>query len=310
MKKVYEKFDALYMDPLTDFGFHKIFGPEAKELLIDFLNQIIREEGVIKDIEYLIPEQLGDLETERKAIFDIFCTTENGDYFIVEMQKAKQAFFRDRSIYYASLPIKKQALQGTWDFCLKPVYFVAVLDFVLFNECEEDKEYVVEYVYLTRERTKAPYLNKLKFAFVELPKFRKTEEELKTHFEEWLYILKNLPKFKNRPALVQGEIFEKLFEIAEIKRLTEKEMETYNKSITEYHDVRLCMDCARDEGREEGIGIGIEKGIEKGIKKGIKEGREFVIQKCLQKNMSIDDIIFITGFSKEQINRYMKNGAQ
>ena len=71
-------------------------------------------------------------------------------------------------------------------------------------------------------------------------------------------------------------------------------METYNKSITEYHDVRLCMDCARDEGREEGI----------------KEGREFVIQKCLQKNMSIDDIIFITGFSKEQINRYMKNGAQ
>ena len=119
-------------------------------------------------------------------------------------------------------------------------------------------------------------------------------------------ILKNLPKFKNRPALVQGKIFEKLFEITEIKRLTEKEMETYNKSITEYHDVRLCMDCARDEGREEGIEIGIEKGI----KKGIKEGRELVIQKCLQKNMSIDDIIFITGFSKEQINRYMENGAQ
>ena len=181
MKKVHEEFDARYMDPLTDFGFHKIFGSEAKELLIDFLNQIIRDEGVIKDIEYLIPEQLGDLET---------------------------------------------------------------------------------------------------------------------HFEEWLYILKNLPKFKNRPALVQGKIFEKLFEIAEIKRLTEKEMETYNKSITEYHDVRLCMDCARDEGREEGR------------EEGIKKGRELVIQKCLQKNMPIEDIIFITGFSKEQIKRYMKNGAQ
>ena len=131
MEKVYYEFNARYLNPLTDFGFHKIFGPEAKDLLIDFLNQIIREEGIITDIEYLIPEQFGNFETDRKAIFDIFCTTEKGDYFIVEMQKAKQAFFRDRSVYYASLPIQKQALQGDWYFSLKAVYFVAVLDFIL-----------------------------------------------------------------------------------------------------------------------------------------------------------------------------------
>jgi len=78
-------------------------------------------------------------------------------------------------------------------------------------------------------------------------------------------------------------------------------METYNKSILQYHDVRLAMDCARDEGREEGreegIGIGIEKGTEK------------IIQKCLQKNIAIEDIVFITGYSKEQIMHYTVYGT-
>ena len=95
MKKRFEEFEARYLNLLTDFGFHKIFGTESnKDLLIDFLNLIIREEGLITDIHYLQPEQLGKSETDRKAIFDIFCVTENGEYFIVEMQKAKRFFQR------------------------------------------------------------------------------------------------------------------------------------------------------------------------------------------------------------------------
>ena len=299
MEKAYYDFNARYLNPLTDFGFHKIFGPEAKDLLIDFLNQIIREEGIITDIEYLIPEQFGNFEVDRKAIFDIFCKTESGEYFVVEMQKASQSYFRDRSVFYASLPIQRQAPKGDWNFRLSKVYFVAILDFVLFDEFEEDKERVIERVQLMRESTKTVYSDKLKFAFVELPKFKKTEEELETHFEKWIYLLRNLPKLKNRPVLVQGENFEKLFEITEIKRLTEKDMETYNKSITEYLGVRLAMDCARDEAREEGIKEGIEKGREEGREEGIID----IMQKCLQKNMAMEDIIFFTGFSKEQINR-------
>ena len=285
----FKEMEARYLNPLTDFGFHKIFGTESnKNLLIDFLNQIIKEEGLITDIQYLTSEQWGSFETDRKAVFDIFCTTEKGAYFIVEMQKAKQAFFRDRSIYYASLPIQKQAPKGIWNFRLSAVYMVAILDFVLFDEFEDDKEQVIEHVRLMREKTKTSYSDKLKFAFVELPKFRKTEEELETHFDKWLYLLKNLPELKARPVSVQDKVFEELFELAEIKRLTESDMETYRKSVLEYHDVISAMGCARDEGREEGIGIGIEK----------------VIQKCLQKNMAIEDIVFLTGYSKEQIIRH------
>jgi len=292
-----EELEARYLNPLTDFGFHRIFGPESNKMfLIDFLNQIIKEEGLITDIKYLPSEQWGIYEKERKAVFDIFCETEKGEYFIVEMQNAKQAYFRDRSLFYASLPIQKQAPKGIWNFSLKPVYLVAIMDFILFDEFEEDKEHVVERVQLVRERTKTNYSSKLKFAFVELPKFKKTDEEMETNFDKWLYVLKNLPKLQDRPASVQGKIFEELFEIAEIKRLTGEDMETYRKSILKYHDVRSAVDCAREEGvekgREEGIGIGIEK------------EKKVIIQKCLQMNIPIETIIGITGYSKEQIISY------
>jgi len=322
MKVKFDEFEARYLNPLTDFGFHKLFGTEScKELLIDFLNEIIPEEGLITDIQYLPPEQLGNFETDRKAIFDIFCTTENSEYFIVEMQKAKQAFFRDRSIYYASLPVQNQAPKGNWDFRLKTVYFVAILDFVLFDEFEEDRNQVVEHVCLMRESTKTIYSNKLKFAFVELPKFNKREEELETHFDIWLYLLKHLPELKDRPASAQGEIFEELFQLTEIKRLTEKDMETYRKSVTDYYDVQLAMDYARTEayerGRKEAMEAyknsvtdycGMDYAREEAREEGIEKGKISVIQKCLQKNMAIEDIVFLTGYSKEQINSFKVSG--
>jgi len=131
MKK-FEELETRYLNPLTDFGFHRIFGEESnKDLLMDFLNEIIKEEGRITDIQYLVSEQWGNFETDRKAVFDIFCKTEKGEYFIVEMQNAKQPFFRDRSIFYTSIPIQKQAPKGVWNFQLKAVYLVAILDFVL-----------------------------------------------------------------------------------------------------------------------------------------------------------------------------------
>jgi len=149
-------------------------------------------------------------------------------------------------------------------------------------------------------RTKTPYSNKLIFAFVELPKFRKTEEELITNFDKWLYSIKNLSKLRDRPASVQGKIFEKLFELAEIKQLTEAEMETYRRSILESNDVRNMVSYAR----EEGIQRGIKKGMEKGVKKGVQKEKISTIQKCLQKNIAIEDIVFLTGYSKEQVIHY------
>jgi len=291
MRKHYDEFDARYLNLLTDFGFHKIFGTESnKDLLRDFLNQIIKEEGPITDIKILPPEQWGNLENERKAVFDIFCKTDGGEYFIVEMQKAQQPFFFDRSIFYASMAIQKQVPKGLWNYRLHKVYLVAILDFVLFDKLEKGKDFVVERIQLVRENTNTAYSGILKFAFVELPKFRKREEELRTNFDKWVYILKNLPNLKDRPDSIRGEIFDKLFELSEVKQLTKKDMGKYKKSISEYYDVRLCMDFAAEEAREETR----------------EEERNAIIKKFFQKNVAIEDIIFFTGYTEDQILR-LKN---
>jgi len=291
MKK--NRIETRFLNVLTDFGFHRIFGTESsKSILINFLNEIIKEEGLITEIEYLPTRQQGFSERERKAVFDIFCTNEKGEYFIVEMQKAKQKHFRDRSLFYTSLPIRKQSPRGKWDFNLKAVYLVAILDFVLFNEFKEDRNYVIEHVSLMRERTKTIFSKKLKFVFVELPKFTKTENELKTNFDKWLFSLKNMHLLEKRPQIVQGEIFEELFQIAETDNLTDEEMRTYKKSVLEYRDVQDSILLSREEALEEGR------------KTGLQEANITFIRKCFQKNIPIEDIVFLTGFSKDNILQY------
>lgn len=91
---------AKYLNPFTDFGFKKIFGEEAsKPLLLDFLNALLPERNQIVDLSFKNTEQLSQTEADRKAIYDIYCENESGEKFIVELQKAKQNYFKERTIY-------------------------------------------------------------------------------------------------------------------------------------------------------------------------------------------------------------------
>ncbi len=101
--------------------------------------------------------------------------------------------------------------------CCKKLFF-------LFDETEDDSAHYIDYVQLIRQRTGTLYSKKLNFALVELPKFRKTEAELETNTDRWLFCLRNLSRQTSRPDAVQGRIFEKLFKAAEIEQLTTKEM--------------------------------------------------------------------------------------
>lgn len=117
-----------YISLLTDFGFKRIFGTDPnKDLLINFLNSLFNGEEVIKDVRYLNSENVGDVYTERKAIFDVYCENERGEKFIVEMQNAYQTFFKDRSLFYSTFPIREQAPKSSdWNFCLWKVHIKSV----------------------------------------------------------------------------------------------------------------------------------------------------------------------------------------
>ena len=285
---------AKYINPLTDYGFKRIFGNESyKDLLIDFLNELIREQGQIIDLSYLNPEQLRNEENERKVIFDIYCKTDCGKHFIVEMQKVRQAYFKDRSIYYSTFPIQAQALKGIWNFKLNAVFTVSIVDFILF----EDEEHYYHDVKLIEEKTGKVFYDKLVYKYLELPKFTKSLEELETNFERWVYLLKALPKFEDRPPELKGKIFDKLFQVAEVSRLTPTEMKEYNKSIEEDAFVRIVM----EQHREEGIKEGIEEGIERGIEKGIEIRNRQMILNCQHFGLSIEETSKLTGLSFEEI---------
>ncbi|MCF2635822.1 Rpn family recombination-promoting nuclease/putative transposase, partial [Prevotellamassilia timonensis] len=112
-----------------------------------------------------------------KAVFDVFCENEKGEKFLIEMQKADQEYFKDRSIFYSTYPIQEQAPQGRWNFMLKKVYTIGILNF-----CMDDSEtdYIKREVKLMDTRSKEVFYDKLTYIYLEMPKFRKSEEELET----------------------------------------------------------------------------------------------------------------------------------
>jgi predicted transposase/invertase (TIGR01784 family) len=242
-----------YIDPFTDFGFKKLFGEECnKELLLDFLNELLyQKEGKISSLTYLKSEQLGRSEEDRKAIFDLYCENERGEKFIVEMQKTRQNHFKDRALYYSTFPIANQAVSGNWNYELKAVYTVAILDFV-FDEDKHNKEKYRYDVKLTDIETHKIFYDKLTFTYLEMPKFNKKVEELETRFEKWMYVLKNLTRLDNLPDKLREKIFEKMFAAAEIAKLTQEEYQQYLDSLKAYRDWKNSLETAKDKKKIEG----------------------------------------------------------
>lgn len=278
------EFREKYINPFTDYGFKRLFGEEPnKDLLLDFLNELLKhEQGVITELTYLKNENLSTTELNRKAIFDLYCTNEHGEKFIVELQKTKQKFFKDRTVYYSTFPIREQALTGSeWDFELKKVYTIAILDFV-FDEDKNQPDKLRYDVKLTDIQTKEVFYDKLTFIYLEMPKFNKTLEELDTKFDKWLFVLKNLHKLDRIPEKLKESIFLKLFETAEIAKFTQSEYREYEDSLKYYRDIKNSLDTAREEVRIETA------------KKGLKEG------------LSVELLMKLTGLTKEEIENLKK----
>jgi len=281
-------FKEKYINPFTDYGFKRLFGEEPnKGLLLDFLNELLKEEqGKITELTYLKSENLGATELHRKAIFDLYCTNERGEKFIVELQKTKQKFFKDRTVYYSTFPLRDQAIIGSeWDFELKKVYTIAILDFVFDADKNEPNKFRYD-VKLTDIETNKIFYDKLMFVYLEMPKFNKTVEELETRFDKWLFVIKNLHKLDRVPEKLRENIFLQLFETAEISRFSQEEYQSYEDSLKYYRDMKNSLDTAKEEGKIEGK---IEDAI-----------------KMLEKGLEISLISEITGLIEVDINE-LKN---
>jgi predicted transposase/invertase (TIGR01784 family) len=240
-----------YINPYTDFGFKKLFGTEAnKDFLQHFLQSLLHVDGEITQLKFLNSARLGRLKHERGAVFDIYCETDKGVKFIVEMQKSEQKFFKDRSVFYSTFPIQEQAKRGTtWNFELHAIYLVAILDFEFDDDTDEPDKYYY-HVQLSDTETNKVFFNKLTFVYLEMPKFVKTEDDLETDFDKWLFVLKNLPKLQSRPRALQERVFQRLFQIAAIEQLSPKERRRYDESLKNYWDMQNVIDTAVEKAVE------------------------------------------------------------
>jgi predicted transposase/invertase (TIGR01784 family) len=242
---------AKYVNPFTDFGFKKIFGEEAsKPLLIDFLGCLLPEANIV-DLSFKDKEKQGRTSDDRKAVYDIYCEDGNGAKIIVELQKAKQNYFKDRTIFYATFPIQEQADRGDWDFNLKQVYCIGVLDFMFEEKGKPGQGDVVHTVQLKDHKNKLFY-EKLKFVYLEMPHFVKEEHELETRLDKWLYFIKHLEDFESIPEIFKDAVFTLAFEKAEIAKYSAEELEGYQESLKIYRDLKNVIDTAFNEGEAAG----------------------------------------------------------
>ena len=274
---------ARFINPFTDVGFKRIFGQEInKDLLIDFLNALLEGEKRVKDIRFLDKELLPEYENDRSLIYDIYCTDENGEQFIVEMQNREHVNFRERTLYYLSQAIARQGEKGTgWQFDLKAVYGVFFLNFRLSDLPQKLRTDIV----LCDRDTHELFTDKMRYIFLELPLFDKEESECETDFERWIYVLKNMETLQRLPFKARNAVFQKLEQIVDIAALSKEDRMKYDESIKVYRDKLAIMAFERQKGQAEGRA----------------EGKLEVARNLKQMGLATEAIAQATGLTAETI---------
>ena len=242
-----------FINPFTDFGFKHIFGREMdKDILIEFLNDLLEGEHTITELRIMNNERLPETEQGRKVIFDIHCETDKGERIIIEMQNREQPHLKDRALYYLSHSVVEQGIKGTWDYELAAVYGVFFLNFTLDEENGSDKngkegKFRRDIILADRE-TGQVFNPKFRQIYIELPRFNKEEEECETDFERWIYLLKHMDTLERMPFKAKKAVFDKLLEVADVANLSKEERIQYDEALKRYRDYMNTIDYVEEKG--------------------------------------------------------------
>ena len=288
--------DREFINPFTDFGFKRIFGQEiSKEILIDFLNLLLNGEQRIVSLSFKNPELQPDIKDKRRVVFDLYCESDNGTEFIVEMQAARQEFFYDRGLYYQSRALAEQGNRGKdWQYDLKPVYGIFFMDFIM----HENSKFRTDVALMDMETGKV-FNNRLRQIFLEMPRFTKEANECENDYERWLYLIKNMHMLKRMPFNAQRAVWDKLLDIADVAALNETEYREYQEALKNYRDYHAGINFAKKEGMLEGE----QRGLIKGEKRGAQKKQLEIARNLKALGISTQVIQKSTGLSAEEIQQ-------
>ena len=272
-----------FLDPTNDLAFKKIFGNEKKKhILISFLNSILRlpAQEHITEVTLLNPNQAPHLPGAKETILDVRCHDQTGAEYIVEMQVLPQEFFDKRVMYYAAKTYSQQLNSGEKYHLLKPVIFLGILNF----EFTADPHYLSTHCIHNLE-TKEHILRDFRFTFAELPKFNKTESELQTVEDKWLFFLKYAKQLTAIPAVIREEAIREAFEIVNALHWDKETLHLYSMSNI----------YVQDEINR--VGFGYKKGLAEGEIK----NQHATARKMLADGMPLDIVAQYTGLSLKEI---------
>lgn len=313
------KANNVFINPLTDFGFKKVFCTTERgsrrltSFLRAFLPDIMRD---VVSITFRPTEILGEREAEKKVVFDIYCVTDTGRHFIIEMQRAEQSFFSNRILTYSSRVVSGEVMRGDMEYNIPTVISFNIMDYDS-NEFShyEDAFHIVK----LKDEKNAVYSEKTVFCFLELTKFaaqnigQMKDVVFKDEGMKWAFILENMHKMGEQDLSGEDEMFQQMFEDCRISKLTTMEKKAYKKSILDYADVRDAVKVAQKRGEERGYEQGVQQGVQQGIQQGKEEGKEEALiqtaQNLLELGLPLADVAKATGLSEEKILANMGNAV-
>lgn len=277
-----------FLNPKTDFAFKKIFGSrQSKDVLISFLNALLYEgQPTIEDLEIIDPYQAPQLKGMKDTFLDVKATvkdgkTKGGKTVIIEMQVLNVIGFEKRVLYNASKAFSIQLDSGEDYNKLHPVIALTITDFEMFPESSQ----VISRYVMKEVNDLTTYSNDIELAFVELPKFTKSLDELTSVTDRWIYFLRQADSLEMIPESWQGTpALEKAFQIAELSNLSREELDIFERKQRFLQDNRNS----------------VLKGIEQGIKQGEQQKAE-AIALALLDVLDVETISQKTGLSVDEI---------
>ncbi len=280
-----------FLDVKTDFAFKKVFGSiENKSLLIQFLNSIIefKNNQKISDLTIEDPYNIPMLKGMKDSFVDVKAVLENGEKVIIEMQVLNHKGFEKRVLYNAAKNYSVQLSSSENYELLNPVIALSILDFEMFPESDT---YINSFKLLEKEKF-ISYSDDIELIFVELPKFTKNLEQVKSIQDKWIYFIKNAGSLELQPKNWNPE-FDTAFTTINEANLSLKELEIQHKRKEFIYIRKSSIELATESG--------IEKGEKMGIEKGEKNKALEIAKNLIAQNIDTSIIIISTGLTEKEI---------
>ncbi len=278
-----------FLDVKTDFAFKKVFGSEqSKDILIDLLNAILDFESTkVTDLTIVDPYQIPLLKGMKDSYVDVKAILSDQTKVIIEMQVLNVEGFEKRVLYNAAKLYSTQLKKAQHYASLEPIIALTITDFIMF----EDFRKVISYWNVREKDELIQYSDDIELIFVELPKFTKTEEELTTITDKWVYFIKHAGELDVIPTTFTEPHLKYAFQMANTAGLSEEELELQFKRRDFIYFQRGAVEKARHDGRQEGI----------------QEGRDtekiIIAKHALRQGVDTQIIASITGLRLEDIEQ-------